>query len=401
MSGTWADRLCEAIPDAWDRVVDTAVRHNVDFVVIAGDIFDSVRASFRDYQRFFQGLDRLDAEGIFVYMCTGNHDPLSFWQQDFFALPSSAVMLGADKPDFALFERDGQPLAIIAGRGYPNKVWSQGEDISDGITRAAAEEALGFRARQAPYGVGVLHTGLTKDLAKAPTDPVKLLQAGFDYWALGHIHRRWVNDPANPRLAFSGCIQGRDVRETGPRGVNLVTLNPGAPASLTFVPTASVVWEKVVVDATDCANIPALVSKALREQFTVNGDDYCEAMITRVVLQGTTPLHEVLQRPGVLEEVRSALNDAYSDFFCDAVIDETQSPVDERALRAEGLFGSVFLHAARSIAEDPAAEIDYLQEEFLARNIPLTAALSQERLHELSQQATRLVLDLLGREEGL
>ena len=31
----------------------------------------------------------------------------------------------------------------------------------------------------------------------------------------------------NPRLAFSGCIQGRDIKETGPRGVNLVTLEEG------------------------------------------------------------------------------------------------------------------------------------------------------------------------------
>lgn len=395
LSEEWARRLTEAIPAAWDRVVELAVTRHVDFVVVSGDIFDSVRASYRDYLRFFEGLNRLDAEGIPSYLCTGNHDPLSLWQQDFFALPPSATMLAADRPDFALFEKEDCPLAIIGGRGYPNKVWSPNENIAEGITRAAAIRALGPRAAEAPYAVGVLHTGLTLDPVKAPSNPMELLRAGFDYWALGHIHKRWVNDERAPRIAFSGCIQGRDVRETGPRGVNLVTLSPGRPPEVTFVPTASVVWEAVKVDASDCANIPALVAKTMRELFAVNGDASCEMMVSRITFVGATPLHEVLARPGVLEEVRASLNDSYSEFFCDGLIDATTAPVDEAALRAEGLFPAVFLRTADSFADDLSGQIDYLQEEYLARNVPLTAALSEKKARHLTEEATRLVLDLL------
>lgn len=395
LSEEWARRLTEAIPAAWDRVVELAVTRHVDFVVVSGDVFDSVRASYRDYLRFFEGLNRLDAEGIPSYLCTGNHDPLSLWQQDFFALPPSATMLAADRPDFALFEKEDRPLAIIGGRGYPNKVWSPNENIAEGITRAAAIRALGPRAAEAPYAVGVLHTGLTLDPVKAPSNPMELLRAGFDYWALGHIHKRWVNDERAPRIAFSGCIQGRDVRETGPRGVNLVTLSPGRPPEVTFVPTASVVWEAVKVDASDCANIPALVAKTMRELFAVNGDASCEMMVSRITFVGATPLHEVLARPGVLEEVRASLNDSYSEFFCDGLIDATTAPVDEAALRAEGLFPAVFLRTADSFADDLSGQIDYLQEEYLARNVPLTAALSEKKARHLAEEATRLVLDLL------
>ena len=161
---------------------------------------------------------------------------------------------------------------------------------------------------------------------RAPTDPVALLRAGFDYWALGHIHKRWVNDERAPRIAFSGCIQGRDVRETGPRGVNLVTLAVDAPPKVSFIPTASVVWEKVRIDVSDCTNIPALVSKTMRELFAVNGDASCEMMVSRIILTGATSLHEVLGRPGVLEEVRASLNDAYSEFYCDSPVAYTHLP---------------------------------------------------------------------------
>lgn len=395
LSEAWADRLMDAIPKAWDKVVDTAIGRQVDFVVVSGDIFDSARASYRDYLRFFQGLARLDAAGIPSYLCTGNHDPLSVWQQDFFALPPSATMLAADRPDFALYERDGRPLAVIGGRGYPNKVWSPHENIAEGITRAAAIRALGPRAAEAPFAVGVLHTGLTIDKLKAPADPVELLRAGFDYWALGHIHRRWVNDEKAPRLVFSGCIQGRDIRETGQRGVYIVQLSQDRPPALTFVPTASVVWEQVRVDVSDCANIPGLIAKVMRELFAVNGDAACEEMVTRITLTGTTPLHELLGRPGVLGDVRATINDSYIEFFCDALIDETRAPLDEEALRAEGLFPAVFLRAADAVRADPAAEIAFLQEEFLNRNIALAAPFSEQRVDELAAQAERLVLDLL------
>ncbi len=395
LSDHWADRLLDAIPEAWDRVVDTAINQAVDFVVISGDIFDSARASYRDYLRFFQGLARLDAAGIPSYLCTGNHDPLSLWQQDFFALPPSATMLAADRPDFALYERGGRPLAVIGGRGYPNKVWSPHENIAEGITRAAAIRALGPRAAEAPFAVGVLHTGLCLDTVKAPSDPKELLRAGFDYWALGHIHQRWVNDEKAPRLVFSGCIQGRDVRETGPRGVYLVHLEQDRPPSLTFVPTASVVWERITVDVADCSNLPQLVQKVMRELFAVNGDAACEEMVTRLTLTGATALHEVLQRPGVLEDVRRTLNESYTEFFCDALIDETRPLIDEEALRAENLFPSVFLRAADAVQADRDDEIAYLQEEFLARNVSLSTPFSPKQVDKLAAEAEALVLDLL------
>lgn len=395
LSEEWETRVIDAIPAAWDRVVDAAVSRQVDFVVVAGDIFDSVRASYRDYLHFFKGLQRLDEAGIPSYLCTGNHDPLSVWQKDFFALPPSAKMLAADRPDFALYEREGRPLAIIAGRGYPNKVWSAYESIAAGLNRPAALAALGPRAAEAPFAIGVLHTGLDLDPVKAPSDPAALRQCGFDYWALGHIHRRYADDECDPRVVFSGCVQGRDMRETGSRGVYEVQLEPGLTPRLTFIPTASVVWERPVIDISDCPNIPLLVKKVMRELFAVNGTVSCEMMVTHITLEGTTPLSEVLARPGVLEEVRASLNDAYSEFFCDMLIDHTRAARDVEALSAERMFPSVFLRSSEAFSADPGAQIDYLQEEFLSQGIPLTASLSEKKARRLTCEAADMVMDLL------
>lgn len=394
LSPAWADRLVAAIPEAYQYLVDVAIERKVDFVVIAGDIFDDARASYADYCCFFEGIDRLCGAGIPVYLCTGNHDPYATWQQDFFALPEGAVMLAADRPDFRLYERDGEPLCIIGGRGYLNSVWAGEESIAAGVTRRAAEEALGERAKRAPFGVGVLHTGLHLDPRKAPSDPEELLRAGFDYWALGHIHRRWVDSEENPRIAFSGCIQARDVKEAGRRGASLVTLSEGAPNQVEFVPAAQVTWERIEVDASAFASIPELVEGISRAQFAANKADCCERMVSRVVLVGATPLHDVLARTGVVEDVRTAVNESYADFFVDAVEDRTTRPVDRDALRAEGMFPAVVMRTAAALRSDEQAQISHLQDEFLDRGLSLPPA-PLRNLDELAREAEDLVLDLI------
>ena len=117
LSDVWANRLFSAIVEAYDRVIDAALDRQVDFVVIAGDIFDSARASYGDYLHFFEGLKRLDKAGIPSYLVSGNHDPYTSWTRDFFAFPPSTRMLPADRPGFELFVREGEPLCIIGGRG--------------------------------------------------------------------------------------------------------------------------------------------------------------------------------------------------------------------------------------------------------------------------------------------
>ncbi|MDR2716021.1 MAG: DNA repair exonuclease, partial [Coriobacteriaceae bacterium] len=340
LSPTWASRLLSAIPESYDRVIDSALKNEADFVVIAGDIFDSARASYADHLHFFEGLKRLAAAGIPVYLCTGNHDPFTSWQHDFFTLPENTTMLPADRPGFVVFKKDGKPHTLIAGRGYYNHSWSPDEDIAEGITRAAAQEATGA---DAPFAVAVLHTGLNLDPQKAPTDPAALMRAGMDYWALGHIHLRCTYPEKNPRIAFSGCIQGRDIKETGERGVYKVTLTEGRPNQVEFIPTASVVWERLKVDVSECKSLSDMHEKIIRELFRANSTTYCEERCVRISLTGTTELHQALEMPGVLRDMRKGINDAFSVFYCDALLNKTVQPFDKKALLREGLFPSVFL----------------------------------------------------------
>lgn len=399
LSETWADRLLRAIPESFDRIIEVAIARSVDFVIMAGDIFDTTRGSYADYRHFAAGCNRLAEAGIPVYFCAGNHDPYTSWQTSMVDLPDTAHMFAADDEGslFFLYERNGEPLALLGGRSYYNQTWPENKNISDGISREAAEAALGT---EAPFAVGVLHTGLLLDRFKAPCDPKLLLSRGMNYWACGHVHQPWQDDPDNPRVAFSGVIQGRDIKETGARGVWQVTLEEGMPNQAVFIPTASVVWEILDVDISGLENLTAVEEKIMREEFRANGEAHCEEMVTRIILKGATSLHELLQRPGVLEDLRSDINQRYPTFFCDALLDKTTAPRDYDALAKEGLFPAVFMQAARSQRHNEEAEKELLQDAFLKLGMPLPAH-TDNQIDRLSHEAQELVLDiLLGAKES-
>ena len=293
--------------------------------------------------------------------------------------------------DLDKLERDGRPLALLGGRGYYSQSVAPGDDIAAGITRAAAEAACGVRA---PFAVGVLHTGLDIDPTKAPADPRQLAAAGMDYWALGHIHEARLDDAADPRIAFSGCIQGRDINETGARGCLAVTLEEGKANRAEFVPLASVVWQKLDVDVSACTTIADVHDAIMRALFAANGAAQCEEMVERVTLVGTTPLHGLLADAGVLGDLRDEVNEGYPVFFCDALIDRTRAPHDRAALKREGLFPQVLLEQADLAASDEPGAVAYLQDEFLKAGLQLPAHVIRG-VGSLQRQATDALLDEL------
>lgn len=398
LSPAWGERLLRAIPEAFERVVQAAIQHKVDFVVIAGDIFDVARPSYADYRCFFDGIERLRSEDIPVYLVAGNHDPFASWQSGYGELPDNAMFLSDDKPGYALYCRNGEPLCVLGGRGYYSQSFPVDECVADGISRSEAIEALGGDAARAPFAVGVIHTGLDVDtnLAKAPISPKTLAAKDIDYWALGHVHARSMYPKDNPRVCFSGIIQGRDVNETGPRGVNLVTLTEGAPNKVRFVPCASVAWQNTEIDISGCDSIVAVEKAILQRLFELNSQSYCEEMCSRVTITGATALHDTLSAPGVVEDLRINVNASHARFFCDAIVDKTRRPRNYDALRAADLFPAMILDTADEQAKHRKAAVNYLQGAFAAKglNLPACAISDIKGLIETAKD------DVLDRLEG-
>lgn len=390
----WADILLEAIPEAFRKIIDTALDQQVDFVVFAGDIFDNSHPSYADFSLFVSGLRQLNQAGIPVYFVTGNHDPYISWDNSFAALPENAHLLGATKPEFACFERDGKPLALIGGRGYYTQSWPSEEDISEGISRETAMADLGISA---PFMIGILHTGLDIDVTRSPVNPKHLLKKDVDYWACGHVHQpRILPSKEDPRIVYSGCPQGRDMKEEGEHGVFKVTLSTDAPAEVEFIPTAKVAWQHVVLDVSECATISEVQEKIVSAEFAQNAETRCQRMIFRITLTGRSSLHEELTEQ-VLEDMRAILNDGYPFFYIDALLDKTIPLLDYKTLQKEGLFPAVYLDVMKACRSEKEATLIDLEKQFYQRDLSLPSSL-EAKYEDLCDEAETLVLDLLGRD---
>lgn len=390
-SPEWADVLLEAVPSAFNSVIEAALERAVDFVVIAGDVFDDSKPSYADFQLFVSGLQRLGAAGIPVYFITGNHDPYVSWETGFSALPENAYLLGVGKPAFACYERDGQPLALIGGRSYYSQSWPAHEDVAAGISRETATAELG---KQAPFMVGVIHTGLDIDPTRSPAQPAELLRHDVDYWACGHIHQpRVVPSDEDPRIVFSGCPQGRAINEQGPHGCFLVTLTEGAANQAEFIPTAKVEWRRIELDATGCTTVASLQQRITAAQFEANAEARCQRMVFRFILTGRAELHALLT-PAVLEDVRASVNTSYPYFYLDSIVNRTAAPINRAALAEEGLFPSVFIGHVAETAANAEETRAFLEREFYERNLPMPKGVDRY-LGSFCDQAESLVLDLL------
>ena len=406
LSDEWATRLQTAIPEAYDRVIEAALAREVDFVIIAGDMFDSSYPSYCDYLHFFEGLEKLDAAGIPTYLITGNHDPYTSWARNVGRLPKSAHMLGVGVPTFELYEREDEPLCLIGGRSYYAQAWPVDEEVSAGITRANAIGALSDahpNAAEAPFAIGIIHTGLEIDASKAATNEATLLEKDIDYWACGHLHRHLVRPIVDdPRIVFPGCVQGRDIKESGERGCYLVELEEGVSPRIEFIPTASVAFHALDIDVSSCQTLPDVERTVKVELFRENGHDFCSEMVARVNLVGETPLHGYLRQADVTANIRKHINDTCPGFFCDAIVDGThfaygqadgEQTVPPRVSRV--------LSKADEQAGRESELIDYVQSTLVQRGVPVPDALSR-RIGDFRASAKAIAFDLVdGRGDGL
>ncbi len=225
-SAALKDQLQAATLGALRRVVDHTIEAKADFLIIAGDIYDSKDRNLRALVSFRKEMERLAERNIPAYVVHGNHDPLNGWGSEF-QLPPNVITFGG-QADTEPFIRRGREVAHITGVSYMR------ERVTDNL-------ASSFKpADNTPYSIAVLHANVGRQTGHADYAPAalaELLDSGFDYWALGHVHTRSVLAAEPAMIVYPGNTQGRNPRETGPRGCYQVDVDSYSRAHLEFVDT--------------------------------------------------------------------------------------------------------------------------------------------------------------------
>ena len=293
--GSAADRIRTATREAFENLVGLALYEEVAFIIIAGDLYDG---DWRDYQTglfFVRQMGRLAAAGVPVFLLYGNHDAESQITRRL-VLPENVNAFSSRKPGTFQLKELG---VALHGQSYRRR------DIADNLVPAYPEPIAGM------FNIGVLHTGLGGMGGHANYAPCALgdlVNKGYDYWALGHVHQAVVLHE-RPHVIFPGNLQGRHIRETGPKGAYLLTVEDGELVEAISVASDVVRWARLIVPVDGCTRVTEAVDRvreAIENAVTQDADG--RLLACRIELTGQTDIHSGLltSTEHLLAEARGA-----------------------------------------------------------------------------------------------
>ena len=244
-----ARMLKQAAFDAFERVIDTAIEEEVDALVLAGDLLDSSRTFVKEKLFLQSQLNRLAPFGIPVIVALGNHDAGSAYVSG-----EHIYTLGSAVETIEVETRNGERVAF-SGFSY---------EVPVVATRKVQEYPA--KSANCDIHIGVLHGELTTAQGRyAPFSIPELREKGYDYWALGHIHK-CQEVSSQPCAWYSGTTQGADRKESDPKGALLVEILPGKAPEVRFIETSTMDWTEVelAISETDrLETLPYLIVEAL------------------------------------------------------------------------------------------------------------------------------------------
>lgn len=292
--GVPIEQMQSATRRSFAKMIEFACEELVDFVLLAGDLYD---VDWKDYNTglfFNQQISRLRQANIPVFIVLGNHDADSVITKQL-RLPDNVIKFSYKQPETHKLE---SLKVAIHGQSFAKK------SVTDNLSLAYPKAIPNY------FNIGMLHTALNGRPGHgryAPCTVSDLLAHDYDYWALGHIHKREVIHE-NPWIVFAGNLQGRHVRETGSKGCTLVTVENGQ-TKLRFIPMDVLRWKVIHLDISDIEIMDDIIDKVRETVNKLVQEDIPLAL--RFIIEGNCTVHNELHNNSKywINEIRSTVTD--------------------------------------------------------------------------------------------
>lgn len=312
------ERVRESTFLSFSKIITCAINEKVDFILLSGDLYDEDERSLKAQLKLKKEFERLAVNNIQVFIIHGNHDHMGGKWLDL-EWPENVHVFSSHKVEVKEYKKNQTPLAYIYGYSYPERA------VYENMTSQ-------YIKKENPnvFHIGMLHGSTEGNKEHDVYCPFKvndLLAKDFDYWALGHIHKRQVLHEAHPVIAYPGNIQGRHRKETGKKGCYLVEMGAGSIRS-TFVSTEVIRWEEIEVSIHECQNLSELVQAC--EQSIENLKRENKAICLTISFVESGELANELTSPDLIEDLFDVLNDQQNEqenfVWVVKIIDRTIKP---------------------------------------------------------------------------
>jgi exonuclease SbcD len=370
--GAPVNEIRNATRRAFEKVLNAAISERVDFVVIAGDLYDIGLKSFESALFFNKQMVNLNDAGINVYLAYGNHDAASKLTRQL-RPPGNVYVLRANEPQTILNESLG---VAIHGQSFATP------EITEDL---AANYPPPLRDL---FNIGILHTNLSgfSDHANyAPCSLQELKNKGYQYWALGHVHNRHILC-TDPYIVYPGNIQGRHGKEQGEKSSELVTVSDTGNISVERILTSVVPWLEVNIDASGCETADDVYDKLRTELQMLFPSSNERISAIRVKITGASDAHAELNRDPdlVRNQAISIANECGNDLLWVERVQLATLPRlnRERLLEHDGPVGEI-IRIVAALREQPFAIANWDAITGLAGKLP----------RELTEGANPISLD--------
>lgn len=216
--------LANAPYDAAQKIFDLAVAERVDFVLLAGDLFDFESGNARAASFLLSQFERLAEKDIHVYWCAGECDQPDRWPSSI-ELPENVVTFSSSIVEQLDHRRNGETIARIMASGY------------DPQRRGGAD----FSAPDSQvFNIALTH---------GEFESTALNAQNIRYWALGGRHKSSKLERTGTVVVYPGTTQGRTPKESGTSGFKICRVDSSGKLRVQNVEADRVRWmpQKVAI----------------------------------------------------------------------------------------------------------------------------------------------------------
>ncbi len=327
----------EAAYRAAEKVFDTALTAQADFLLLVGDVLDPDLAGPRGCVFLAEQCARLAQRGIQVYWAGGRSDHAELWPAGL-DLPTNVHLFPRGQVARVLHERDEEPLAELLG-------------ISRGERK---------RIRPADFA-GDAGSPFTIAVTYGSSDGEGMSGRPVHYWALGGEHARRTLTTSPAVAHYSGTPQGRRPRDSGPRGCTLVQVDESARVRTSFVATDVLRWQDERVLVTQHTTREQLERQMVERAAALWGTGLGPDMLVSWTIVGSSALGAKLQWGTMETDLLSRLRNEYGSrrpaLWSVRIAPDCRVELPEKWYEQESLLGEM-LRTLRSLNAPDAAPLD-------------------------------------------
>ena len=231
--------------EAFKKVIEYIKENNIEYLFISGDLYEHeyVRQTTIEYiNNLFKEIPNAK-----IYITPGNHDPYingsmykTFkWNDNVFIFDEKIKLI--ENPDCDIY-----------GFGF-NDFYRRNSELENFTIKN--KEKINILITH-----GALNGGATEDMEYNPLNKNKLKEIGFDYVALGHIHKLDYNNEENQRIVYPGSTISMGFDELGKHGVIWGELDK-ENINLKFLPMDNKEFKELELNISEINSVEELIEK--------------------------------------------------------------------------------------------------------------------------------------------